>query len=270
MINNVRAGHSSDTSGGDPIETRVFVVAKYDFFVDGILHILEKHEEVQIIACTESSETCWKAFTVAQPDVLLLHRDSMESQPRELIARVYDASPQTRLLIFGNKMSLSNLKELILAGASGYLNENMTGQHIVKAIRAVANGRLWAERILLEEMATEALEMRQLIEQSILERLSEVRSTLTPREATVLRHVLDGLATKQIADTMNISQQSVKLHLGNMFAKFSVTNRHQLILAAFAKICPVTNLVRLLRMGLESYRTNSNRERMANARGTQR
>ena len=62
------------------------------------------------------------------------------------------------------------------------------------------------------------------------------------------------MATKEIADEMRLSQQSIKLYFGRIFRKFDVTNRSQLILLAFEKVCPVSNMIKLFRITLDKSR----------------
>jgi len=66
--------------------------------------------------------------------------------------------------------------------------------------------------------------------------------------------VIDGMATKNIAHELCISEQSVKLYLGRMFKKFEVTNRSQLILMAFQRVCPANNMIQLFRRSLDKKR----------------
>jgi DNA-binding NarL/FixJ family response regulator len=67
----------------------------------------------------------------------------------------------------------------------------------------------------------------------------------------VLRCVLDGMAAKNIAYELYISEQSVKLYLSRMFRKFEVSNHSQLILMAFQRICPANNMIQLFRWSLD-------------------
>lgn len=253
----MESAYSHPDTDSNPI--RVFVVAKSDFVVDGLLQIMEGDDRISLVTCVEPGDDCWCRFRNDKPDVLLLHSDVFKGPANELTARIREASPETRILVFGWNMSDPFLTGLLTAGVRGYINENMSGSHLVNAIETVSEGRMWVERSILEEMATEALQMHELMEQSILERIDVMRATLTPRETTVLRHVLEGMCTKEIARAMNVSEQSVKMHLTNMFAKFEVTNRSQLILRAYAKICPVTNMIRLFRKGLDQRRIRAGR-----------
>ena len=62
---------------------------------------------------------------------------------------------------------------------------------------------------------------------------------------------MKGLAIKQIAERVHLSHQGVKMHLAKLFRKFKVSNRNQLILAAFDEMSPVEDLSLLLHNGLK-------------------
>ncbi|MHB8623988.1 MAG: response regulator transcription factor [Sulfuricaulis sp.] len=231
--------------------TRVFVAAKPDFAIDGLLRLMKDNPAIKVLACVEPSERCWQAFHEEHPDLLLLHSDAVATPTRDFILKIRHEMPNIRIIIFGHKLSRSFLFDVVMAGVNGYINENMSSAHILKAMQSVMAGRLWVERHILDEMAVHARQMQTFVETSILEKLNSVRADLTARETTVLRLILEGMSTKDIAATMHVSEQGVKLHLSNMFAKFNVTNRSQLILHMYSRVCPVTNMIRLFRMSLD-------------------
>ncbi|MHB8407699.1 MAG: response regulator transcription factor [Acidiferrobacterales bacterium] len=232
----------------------VYIVARQDFSVEGIARMVGASADIKVIACVEASEACWRKFQEDKPEILLLHHSMVRVPIQQMVAKVRGASPETRIIVFGQQMSRDFLVDAVIGGIRGYVNENMDSTHLIRAIAAVRDGRLWVERSILEQVAVHAMEVQGVIEKTIVERIDTVRTLLTPREATVLRYVLDGLVTKEIAVKMNVSEQSVKMHLNHMFAKFGVTNRAQLILQTYARVCPVTNVVRLFRMSLDRFR----------------
>ncbi len=234
--------------------TSIFVAAKPDFSVEGLLRILSDNNQNRIVACVEPSESCWDKLRDIQPEILLLHRQAVMLPPNEFFARVKSTAPGTKTIVFGQNMDDAFLLNGIRAGASGYINENMSSQNMLKAIQEVKEGGLWVERRILELLARNAIDMERTMENSILERIDAVRKLLTTRETAAFKLVLEGLATKEIAGRMHLSEQSVKLHLGRIFKKFQVTNRSQLILSTFARICPVSNVYRLIRMTLDKRR----------------
>lgn len=237
--------------------TSIFVAAKSDFSIEGLLRILSDNTENEIVACVEPSESCWDKMRDLQPEILLLDQQAIILPKYEFFARIKIVVPNVAIIVFGQNMDDTALLNLVRTGASGYINENMNGQHLLQAIREVKMGRLWVERRILESLAKDAIDLQRTMEDTILERISAVREILTKRETAVYQLVLDGLATKEIAEKMHLSEQSVKLYLSQIFKKFQVTNRSQLILQTFARICPVSNVYRLIRMTLDKNRINN-------------
>ncbi len=234
--------------------TSIFVAAKSDFSVEGLIRILSDSTENKVVACIEPSEACWDKLRNLQPEILLLHQQAMMLPRSEFFARIKDTVPGIRVIVFGQQMDDSFLMEILRAGATGYINESMNGRDLLQAIREVKEGRLWVERRILETLAHTAIDMERMLENTILERIDTVRKILTKQETAVFKLVLEGLATKEIAERVHLSEQSVKLHLGRIFKKFQVSNRSQLILFTFARICPVSNVYRLIRMTLDKRR----------------
>lgn len=234
--------------------TLIFVASKHDFSVEGMLRILTDSVENKIVACVEPGETCWEKLHTSQPDILLLHHQAVMSPLREFFARIRTMAPGVGIIVFGQTMDDAFLLETIRAGVSGYINENMNSVDLLDAIREVKNGRLWVERRILEALALAAIDMERTLENSILDRINELYKFLTKRETAVFKLVLDGMATKEIAKEMHLSEQSIKLHLGQIFKKFQVPNRSQLILSTFSRICPVSNVYRLIRMTVDKRR----------------
>ncbi len=236
---------------------RVFVAAKSNFAIDGLLSLMKDSDEIKVLACIEPSYECWQVLHLEQPDILLLHCDAVIAPVNEFVAKIHNDLPGVRILIFGQKMSRQFLFNAVMAGVDGYINENMNSEHLLRAIESVMCGRMWVERVIMEEMAGQARQMQGFIERSILEKINSVRSLLTARETTVMRYILEGKATKEIAEVMSVSEQSVKSHLGKMFEKFSVINRSQLILHMYSRVCPVSNMIRLFRMSLDKRRAKA-------------
>jgi len=146
------------------------------------------------------------------------------------------------------------VRTLIGAGARGFIDTCSTHEVLNVAIDEVFKGGYWVGRKALNQLINNAVEMEKIVEQGIRDKIASVQDTLTKRESEVLRCVLDGLATKNIADELCISEQSVKLYLGRMFKKFNVSNRTQLILMAFQRVCPANNMIQLFRRSLDKKR----------------
>ncbi|MHB8623980.1 MAG: response regulator transcription factor [Sulfuricaulis sp.] len=243
-----------EPSASSDESTSIFVAAKSDFSVEGLLRILSDNSQNRIVACVEPSESCWDKLRNTRPDILLLHHKAVIAPKHEFFVRIKNTVPGIKILVFGQSMDDMFLIDIVRAGASGYINENMNGQDLLNAIQQVKKGQLWVEQRILETLAQGAINMDLMVENTILKRVNNVRNMLTKRETEIYKFVLEGFATKEIAGQVHLSEQSVKLHLGRIFKKFQVTNRSQLILSTFARICPVSNIFRLIRMMLDKRR----------------
>jgi DNA-binding NarL/FixJ family response regulator len=229
--------------------TRVFVLANPDFYLEGLLAVLARSADSEVVACVKPGEGCWDAFTSQPVDVLLVHRQAVQNAP-DGFSRFLQHAPNLKIIVFGHDMPDEFLLMIVRSGAVGYINEKMSGDHLLKAIHTVLEGELWVERRILQRLILRVVEIEGIINQAI----EQIRSMLTRREAEVFRHVLDGLSTKEIAGNLNLSEQSVKLHLRNIFKKFDVSNKQQLILLTFQKVCPVPDVLRLFRIVMDRNR----------------
>jgi DNA-binding NarL/FixJ family response regulator len=101
---------------------------------------------------------------------------------------------------------------------NGYVLKRSTGEKLIPALRAVAAGENWVPKEVAGQLAS-----RKSFEQ------------LTPREIEVLEELARGLANKQIADTLKISEHTVKDHVKNILAKLRVADRTEAVTGALQR-----------------------------------
>ena len=230
--------------------TRIFIIGHQDFSLDGLASMLESQQANYQVSCIEPDEECMEKFTASKPDCLLIQNDSLPQPFERFIHGVLNHFPDIRVLVFGKDMDDDHLYNLVRAGVHGYINERMGGDHFKRALNSVLDGNSWIERHILERFVTSRQHFDELLEHQFSDRIEQLCSQLTKRETEILCEVVKGLAIKQIAEQVHLSHQGVKMHLAKLFKKFNVTNRNQLILAAFDEMSPVEDLSVLLRNGL--------------------
>ena len=230
--------------------TRIFIVGHQDFSLDGLASMLESQGGNYLVSCVEPDEECMQKFTASKPDCLLIQNDSLPQPFERFFSEVLKHFSNIRILVFGKNMSDDYLYSLVRAGAHGYINERMDGDHFRGAIDSVLNGNRWIERHILERFVASQQNFDEVLESQFNDRIEHLCEHLTKRETEILCEVVKGLAIKQIAEHVHLSHQGVKMHLAKLFKKFNVSNRNQLILAAFDEMSPVEDLSVLLRNGL--------------------
>ena len=230
--------------------SQVFIVAHHDFSVDGIVSILAEAQDTYLVSCVEPGDSCRQKFISTKPDILMIHKSAIQEPINEFFSGVLTDQPNVRILIFGQGMSEEFLFHAVRAGVHGYINEKMTGDHLLRAIDAVKRGETWVERKVMQRFIAGQSDVHSLITEQFGTRMRSLGQNLTPREKEILGKILQGLATKQIAEEVHLSHQGVKVHLGKLFRKFEVSNRSQLILAAFDQIGPAGKLSVMMRDAL--------------------
>ena len=238
---------------------KIYLIANQAIYVDGLIRVISDHKNHDVIACTQPGGTCAQHFAENPADILLIEQSVVEEQletyPAEgLFSNFLDKFPDLRIIIFGHDIPEPFVRTLIGAGARGFIDTSSTHEVLNTAIDEVYNGGYWVGRKALNQLIKNAVEMENIVEQGIRNKIKSVQDDLTKREAEVLRCVLDGMATKNIAHELCISEQSVKLYLSRMFKKFEVSNRSQLILMAFQRVCPANNMIQLFRRSLDKKR----------------
>lgn len=239
--------------------TRVFVIARPDFRIDGLISLLDASAEHEVISCALPGQRCWQQIQHTRPDVLLIQRESLAQPVSDTLQQGRLQAGGTPLLLFGEPLPETEIDRLIRAGSQGYISNDTPTPQLLRALRCVAIGEIWTERRVLENIVRGGMEIERLIEDSMLERIEEMAADLTERERQVFLEVLNGASTREIANTLHLSQQGVKLHLGRIYAKFDVSNRTQLVLEAYRRVTPAADLPALFQQSL----VNSERSRLA-------
>lgn len=121
--------------------------------------------------------------------------------------------------------------DLVRAGATGYLLKDSDSSQIVDAIRAIARG----DSLIHPSVAGKILAEFSLLAEDKAQTRSLVDHGLTEREITVLRLVASGQTNKEVANSLELSEKTIKNHLGNIFHKLHVYDRTQAAVLAIRR-----------------------------------
>jgi DNA-binding NarL/FixJ family response regulator len=186
----------------------------------GLEQLLATFADVELVGAAAGGEEAVALCAAEHPDVLLLDLSMPEVDGIEVTRRLAGDAPDTRVIVFTSFSDRDRIVEALDAGAIGYLLKDAEPNEIESAIRAAARG----EAPLAPKAAAALLADRSARTSTEIE--------LTGREREVLQLVVDGLANKQIARRLGISEKTVKGHLTNLFQRIGVADRTQAALWA--------------------------------------
>jgi len=185
----------------------------------GLEQLLSTFDDIQAVGFAEGGEEAIALCMALDPDVLLLDLSMPDVDGIEVTDQLRDTAPRTRVVVFTSFSDRERIVRALDAGAIGYLLKDAEPEEILAAIRAAARG----ESPIAPRAAAELLADRKSRSPTV---------ELTARELEVLRLVVDGLANKQIARRLGISEKTVKGHLTNLFQRIGVVDRTQAALWA--------------------------------------
>jgi RNA polymerase sigma factor (sigma-70 family) len=233
------------------------LVSSQDLIARGISQGLEQHDSIFLQDQFNDYNDLLDSTRPACYEVVLINARFIRYPLSDFFQHLQSKTPRARIIVFSAESDHEYVKSLMRAGVYGFVPMDASVDELCNAILAVKSGQLWFDKTLLDEVIIDAMEFERQIEQSIKERINVLKEQLTTRERDVFCMVLEGLSTKEIAATIHMSEPTIKQHLTRLFKKFDVKNRSQLILSAYERVCPVTNMVKLFRRTLDRRRTNS-------------
>lgn len=153
-----------------------------------------------------------------RPDVVLMDLRMPRMDGVTAIRAITTNFPQVRVLALTTYDGDVSIHRALEAGARGYLLKDMLLTEVVTAIRAVYRG----ERVIPAPVAARLAEFTP-------------RADLTEREVEVMQFVARGLSNREIAAEIGRSDETVKLHLKNIFAKLGVADRTEAVTLAISR-----------------------------------
>ena len=179
-----------------------------------------------------------------RPDVVVLALEIDDGAADMMIQATRSKWKPAPILVVANEFDRRQALQLVCAGARGVIDKDQSAVDLIKAIRKVASGELWVDRLslalLIDELAQHARRPH-----PVASRITR----LTAREREVVELVTRGLSNKAIGKALAISDNTVRHHLTAIFEKLGVTDRLGLACYAIHEDRPIVQDARLSGVG---------------------
>jgi DNA-binding NarL/FixJ family response regulator len=197
---------------------RVLVADDHPVVRTGLAAVLVQEADLELVAEAENGARAVALYGEHQPDVVLMDLRMPVMDGVEAIRTITTEFPAARILALTTYEGDADIRRALEAGARGYLLKDMLLTDVIRAVRAVRRG----ERV---------------IPNAVADRLAEFpeRSDLTERELEVLQLVARGLSNKEVAHAIGRADETVKIHLRNVFAKLDVADRTEAVTVALTR-----------------------------------
>ena len=198
-----------------PDKIRLLIIDDHPIVRFGLTALLSLHDDIEMAGTAESGREALNLLRKTTVDIILVDLRMPGFSGIETLNAIRQIAPAIRCIVLSSFEFDEEIYAAVKAGAKGYLHKEAPADEILKAIRSVHSGRRAFPR-------------------RIAERLSNERMTagLSPREREVLELVAKGLTNKEVANTLNLSQFTVRNHLNHITEKLEVTDRTEAIVVA--------------------------------------
>jgi DNA-binding NarL/FixJ family response regulator len=201
------------------------IVDNHTLFRQGLVSLLQSEPGLQVIGEASGGEEALKLAQELQPDVVLMDVKMPGMDGVEATRRLQETTPHVRVLMLTVSEEEENLFAAIQAGARGYILKNADADELLQAIQRVHAG----EAMLSPVMTFRLLQV--LRSGGAPTHSSEL--PLTPREQDVFQLLVQGVSNRQIAQSLTITENTVKTHVRNILEKLELHSRSEV--AAYAR-----------------------------------
>ncbi len=184
----------------------------------GLIALVNTEPDMEVVAEAADGNQALELFAKHHPDLILLDLKMPGKSGIQTAMAIRSKFPSARILVLSALDGDEDIYRALNAGAQGYVLKNTTGDKLVPALRAVAAGQNWIPKEVASRLAP-----RKMLEE------------LTPREVQILNELAKGLANKEIAEILHITEYTVKDHLKNVLGKLRVADRTEAVTTAIQR-----------------------------------
>jgi len=202
------------------LPTRILLVDDHDIVREGLMALLSRTAGLTVVGSAVTGEEAVLAARRLNPDVIVMDLVLPDLNGLDATRRILSEWPLTHIIALSGCHTSEHVHRAMRAGARGYVAKTSVGSDLVAAVKAVIAGDRYISAGILP-VTVEALGHRSSSTRSC-EHLSE-------RESAVLRLLVAGMSSTQIARQLSVSPKSVDTYRHRLMVKLGVANRAELI-----------------------------------------
>jgi DNA-binding NarL/FixJ family response regulator len=208
---------------------RVLVVDDHTIVRDGVCALLALVGDIQVVGEAANGSEALKVIGKLEPDVVLMDMAMPVMGGLEATRRIRKEFPRTRVLVLTQYDDKEYVFPVIESGASGFISKTAASSELAVGIRSVYQGDSYLSpsvaRLLVEDFQQEAGGRAR----------QDPYEQLTDRERDILKLLVEGYTTQEVADTLEIAPKTVEGHKTNLMSKLGIHNRIDLVKYALRK-----------------------------------
>lgn len=199
-------------------KTRILLADDHAVVRKGFRMILDAEEDMEVVGEASNGREAVELAASLQPDVVVMDVTMPELNGIEATRRIAEGSPRTRVLALSMHKDAVYVREILRAGAKGYLLKDSCEGDLLMAVRVIARGEAFLSPAVSDAVLTD-----------YRKHVTNPLDLLTTREREVLQSIAEGRTNKEIASALNLSVYTVEAHRGRIMEKLNLHSTGELV-----------------------------------------
>src|SRR5690625_295277 len=211
----------------------IVLIDYHQLFREGMKRVIQSEETFEILVSSDDYSVVTQLLNTHSIDVLLIDIKIFIKHIEHIKQSIIDASPSIKVIVMSTEGEENYVTEAVRIGVHGYLLKEMDIFSFIGAIKSVVKGTSYIHPIITHDLVEEYRKLS--LDEDHLEEESLVQWPLhlyTKRECEVLQLLANGHSNRSIAETLDISEKTVKNHVSSLFKKMNVNDRTQAVVTA--------------------------------------
>jgi two-component system response regulator DevR len=205
-----------NTATMESVAIRVFLLDDHEMVREGLCNLLESDEDIEVVGQAATAEEALARIPLTNPDVAILDVRLGDGSGIEVCREVRSLRPDIVCLMLTSFADDEALYASVMAGAAGYVLKQIRSRDFIEDVKKVAGGAS-----LMDPRAV----ARVVDRIANPPKTSSALSVLSPQERRLLDFIAEGLTNRQIAESMFLSEKTVKNYMTGLLNKLNMSNR---------------------------------------------
>ncbi|AGL02120.1 response regulator [Desulfoscipio gibsoniae] len=205
----------------------LMIVDGHTMIRKGLTAMLSTCEDIHIVGSCEDSEEANRMARRINPNVILMDMKMGDINGIDTAKQIIEDRPDIKIIFLTVFENMEFMRQALQAGADGYILRHVSREKLIDSIRRVSLGEKIIDPTVINTIVNDYIKLSQVA--IIPESTQKQTIKFTSREKEVYSHLAKGLTNKEISTATNLSVNTIKTHLRNIFRKLHVKNRSQAI-----------------------------------------
>jgi len=208
---------------------KVHLADDHQVLIDGIKAVISGQDDIEVLGFSLNGEEVLNWYKTNSSDVLVLDINMPVKDGIQVLRELHYIPHKPKVIVLSSYVDAKLVKEVLKLGVLGFVPKKSAGEHIVHAIRTVFDGEQYFTSEVKEKM------MLTLLGKPVEEHIGQegiLKHSLTAREYEILKMIAQQYSTKEIADTLFVSESTIDTYRRNLMRKLKLKNSVGLALFA--------------------------------------